>query len=360
MGVYMKGSFNTVPVVSSAKHNRAWLIGVTLFFIAVVIGLFWAKWNPYYHKAFVAAHDHAIGASSISGDGQTAPSPSWKAAWDFSIGYFQSIWKAYLVAIILSSLVQVALPKDWIRRVVGKTSYGSTVLAGLCALPGMMCTCCAAPLVVGMRKQSGSVSAAVAFWWGNTVLNPAVLIFMFFTLGWKFTLLRFIFGTILVFGVSYLAGRVAKNSDIQPFVDSQEPLPQGNLGRRWFKSIGGMLFATVPIYILSVLVLGAFRAWLFPAVGAEWGNSLLIVLLFTVVGTLFVIPTAGEIPIIQTFMNFGLGGGPAAVLAIVLPAISLPSALMVRKALSWRVVGFLGLSVAVLGVVAGGIGTLLL
>jgi len=357
----MKESLNTVSAVPTAKYNRAWLIGVLLFFIVVVIGLFWAKWNPYYHKAFIAAHDHAIGSSSISGEDQTAPSPSWKASWDFSIGYFQSIWKAYLVAIILSSLVQVALPKDWIRRILGKTSYGSTVLAGLCALPGMMCTCCAAPLVVGMRKQSSSVSATVAFWLGNTALNPAVLIFMIFTLGWKFTLLRLIFGIIIVFGVSYLAGRIAvKNSDIQPFVDSSEQIPQAGFGRRWVKSIGSILFATVPLYILSVFVLGAFRAWLFPTIGADWGNSLLIVLLFAVVGTLFVIPTAGEIPIIQTFINFGLGGGPAAVLAIVLPVISLPSALMVRKALSWRVLGFLGLSVAVLGVVAGGIGTLFL
>ncbi|GGE26298.1 hypothetical protein GCM10011391_00810 [Pullulanibacillus camelliae] len=359
----MKEPLNTLSAGPTLRHNKAWLIGVVIFFIAVIMGLFWAKWNPYYHKAFIAAHDHVIGSSSISGDGQAAPNPSWKASWDFSVGYFQSIWKAYLVAIILASLVQVALPKDWIRRVLGKTSYGSTVIAGLSALPGMMCTCCTAPLVVGMRKQSSSVSAAVAFWFGNTALNPAVLIFMFFTLGWKFTLLRLIFGLILVFGVSYLAGRVAvKNMDVQQFVDNieQGATPQGNFGLRWLKSIGGILLVTIPVYILSVFVLGAFRAWLFPTIGPEWGNSLLIVLLFAIVGTLFVIPTSGEIPIIQTFMNFGLGGGPAAVLAIVLPVISLPSALMVRKALSWRVLGFLGLSVAVLGVIAGGMGAIFL
>jgi len=83
---------------------------------------------------------------------------------------------------------------------------------------------------------------------------------------------------------------------------------------------------------------------------------LLLMLLFAIVGTLFVIPTAAEIPIIQTLMSFGLGTGPAAVLAIVLPVISLPSALMVQRALPWRVLTFMGAGVAVLGFFAGLIG----
>ncbi|GGH84347.1 uncharacterized membrane protein YraQ (UPF0718 family) [Pullulanibacillus pueri] len=348
---------------SPLKARKSFIVGGVIFIVVALIGLYWAKWNPYFHKAFIAAHDHAIGSSSISGEKVSAPAPSWHAAWDFTVNYFNSIWKAYLVAIILASLVQVALPKDWIRRVLGKTTYGSTVIAGLSALPGMMCTCCTAPLVVGMRKQSSSVSAAVAFWFGNTALNPAVLVFMFFVLGWKFTLLRLIFGVVLVFGISYLAGRFArKDTNVTEMIDKVEESfqkPKGNLAFRWLKSLGAILIATVPAYVLSVIVLGAFRAWLFPEAGIEWGNSLFLILLFAIVGTLFVIPTSGEIPIIQTFMNFGLSSGPAAVLAIVLPVISLPSALMVRKALSWRVLGFLGLSVAILGIIAGLIGSLI-
>lgn len=70
------------------------------------------------------------------------------------------------------------------------------------------------------------------------------------------------------------------------------------------------------------------------------------------------IPTAAEIPITQTFMSFGLGGGVAAALMITFPVISLPSVLMVRRALSWRVLSFLGVGVVVIGVAAGWIGIL--
>jgi uncharacterized protein len=342
-----------------AKSHTHLIAGCILFVVAAIIGLFWAKWNPYFHKVFIAASEHNIGASIVSGDKVTAAPPSIATAWSYSLTYFNSIWKAFLVSIILASLVQVALPANWIRRVLGKTSFGSTMIAGLSALPGMMCTCCTAPLVVGLRKQKSSVGAASAFWLGNPALNPAVLIFMFFILGWKFTLLRLVFGAIIVFGLTYLAGRYSGGqADVAKIVEQVEKVPEekGNYALRWLKSVGILALTTIPAYLLSVFVLGGLRAWIFPAVGVEWGNSILMMIFFAIVGTLFVIPTAGEIPIIQTLMAFGLASGPAAVLAIVLPVISLPSALMVRRALSWRVLTFLGAGVMILGFCAGLIG----
>jgi hypothetical protein len=68
---------------------------------------------------------------------------------------------------------------------------------------------------------------------------------------------------------------------------------------------------------------------------------------------LFVIPTAAEIPIVQTLMSFGLGAGPAAALVLTLPAVSLPSLLMVRKAFPARVLVFVAAAVVVVGIVGG-------
>ncbi|TCP20650.1 hypothetical protein EV207_15116 [Scopulibacillus darangshiensis] len=352
-----------LPASTVVKNNKRWIVGSIIFLIAAAIGLFLVKWHPYFYKVIKSATEHSIGSSIVSGDKASAPEPSWTAAWNYSVVYFKSIWQAFVVAIILSSLVQVLVPTDWIHRLIGKTTYGSTLIAGFSALPGMMCTCCAAPLVVGLRKQQSTVAAAVAFWFGNTALNPAVLIFMFFILGWKFTLLRLLFGIVLVFGVSYMAGRFSKETaDPKPIVEKAKTAQdaKGNFLIRWLKSIGAIALATIPAYLISVFALGAFRAWLFPMVGDQLTGGILAIIAFAIAGTLFVIPTAAEIPIIQTFMSFGLGAGPAAALAITLPVISLPSALMVRRALSWRVLVFLGALVSLLGIIAGLIGTILI
>ncbi len=181
----------------------------------------------------------------------------------------------------------------------------------------MMCTCCAAPIASGLRKRNVSVGAALAFWLGNPLLNPATLIFMAFVLSWKFMLMRIVFGILLTFGVSYFANRFAGEAKVP---ESMAALPEDKGDQapflvRWLKSLGMMLVSVVPAYLIAVLLLGAFQSTMFPV----WvGGGIAAVIVFAVVGTLFVIPTAAEIPIIQSFLALGMGTGPAAALLVTL------------------------------------------
>jgi uncharacterized membrane protein YraQ (UPF0718 family) len=54
--------------------------------------------------------------------------------------------------------------------------------------------------------------------------------------------------------------------------------------------------------------------------------GLLIVVLAAIVGTLVVIPTAGEIPILQGLALLGASSGTLGALLITLPAVSAPGA----------------------------------
>jgi hypothetical protein len=68
---------------------------------------------------------------------------------------------------------------------------------------------------------------------------------------------------------------------------------------------------------------------------------------------LFVIPTAGEVPIVQAMLALGVGAGPAAAVMMTLPPISLPSLAMTGRVLSVRVLGVISLAVFVMGIAAG-------
>jgi len=189
---------------------------------------------------------------------------------------------------------------------------------------------------------------------------------MTFVLSWKYTVLRVVFGIILVFGVSHLANRFARHEEITSSVDALagSKLPKvsqdGPFLVNWLMNVWRFAVALLPVYFVSVLVLGALRAWLFPAISPAASHSILAIVGFALAGTLFVIPTAGEIPIVQTLRHFGFGTGPAAALLVTLPVISIPSILMVRSVFSWRVLGFITASVMVLGIVAGVIGSFVL
>jgi len=153
-----------------------------LFFAIAVAGLAYVKWLPYWDRAFVAASSHSIGQSILMGKAAQAPAASWDAALAYALAYGKAIWKAMALGLLLGSGAQALLPADWVRRLLGKAPFGSAVAGGLLALPGMMCTCCAAPVVVGLRRQAASAGGAIAFWLGNSVLNPATLVFMGFVL----------------------------------------------------------------------------------------------------------------------------------------------------------------------------------
>jgi len=331
-----------------------------LFVLVAVAGLYYVKWSPYYLKSFLAADKHSIGASILD-DNHGAPIT---AALSYAKVYFLAIWKAALLAVILGSLLQVLIPRDWLLRLFGRAGFGSILRGGLFALPGMMCSCCAAPLVAGMRRQQVSVGAALAFWIANPVLNPATLVFMGFVLGWGFTALRLVAGLVLVLGVSLIAQRISGPEEIpepaqEAVAEASSPDSQNFLGR-WTRSLWQLFWSTIPVYVLAVLALGAARVWLFPHVDGAMGNSLLWLVPLAIAGTLFVIPTAAEIPIVQTMLALGLGMAPAVALLMTLPSISLPSLLMLRKDFDAKVLVAVALLTMLIGVISGLAGALLL
>ncbi len=347
---------------SASRGSSAWLKPL-LFVLVAAIGLYYVKWSPYYLKSFVAADKHSIGGSILA----NAPTAPWSAALEYATVYFLAIWKAAVLGVLLGSLVQVLVPRDWLLRVFGRAGLGSTLRGGLFALPGMMCSCCAAPVVAGMRRQQVSVGAALAFWIANPVLNPATLVFMGFVLGWDFAVLRLLAGVLLVVGVSLIAQRVAQTETLpQAALDAvaaaeYEPMDDGrHFLVRWGSKLWQLFWTTAPVYIVVVLALGAARVWLFPQVDASMGNSLLWMVALAVVGTLFVIPTAAEIPIVQSMLSLGMGVGPAVALLMTLPSISLPSLLMLRTSFTPRVLMTVTLLTMLVGAVSGLVAVVLL
>lgn len=344
------------PVMQSQQRSlitKKHVLYAIVFALVFIVGVWYVKWNPYYHKAFIAASKHSIGASILSGQSALPPAPSWAAAWGYSLAYFKAVWQAVILGLLLGSLVQVLLPQNWIQRVFGRIGLKSTVLAGVAGIPSMMCTCCAAPVVVGLRQRKASVGAGVAYWLGNPVLNPATIIFMGFVLSWKLAFIRIVAGIIMVFGIGYLANKIGaeQNSTIDMPVDDE--VPGGKLFKRWLRALWPLVRDTIPAYFIVVVVLGAVRAWLFPAIDPAWANSFLAVVGFAIAGTIFIIPTAAEIPIVQSLFSFGLGIGPGVALLLTLPAVSLPSLIMVKRVFPLRVLVGVAALVALAGILAG-------
>lgn len=344
----------SMPGNTSAKFRPR--TGPVALFLAIAgLGVFYAKWYPYFFKAFTAASTHTLGMSFVIGAHGHPPSVGIAAAFSFVVAYFKAVWVALAVGILMGAGVQTLLPASWLYRVLGQVSARSRFLAIAASVPSMMCTCCSAPIVTGMKTSNLSTGAALGYWLGNPVLNPATIVFMGFVLGWNWALLRIVMGLVLVVGAAWIGDRWMSPDRGGMAPEFPVDLPgdgRATLGR-FAAAVGRLVVGLVPEYIVIVAILGAVRVWIFPAVSPAVAHSLWLVVVMAIFGTLFVIPTAGEIPIVQTLLGSGLGLASAGALMLTLPAISLPSMAMVSTRLGRREVVFVAGLVAFAGIVTG-------
>jgi uncharacterized membrane protein YraQ (UPF0718 family) len=181
--------------------------------------------------------------------------------------------------------------------------------------------------------------AASGAWSGSSILAP-----------WQWTVTRLVVGLLIVVAGSALVARLVEGRRAQDRPDASrltdavaKDVSAESVGREWLagspKRFGTALLrlsvVLVPEYLIMVLLIGAFRGWLFP-IGTTLGSGVVVVLLAAVVGTLLVIPTAGEIPILQGLALAGVALGPIGALLVTLPAVSLPGIAMVGRVLGWR------------------------
>lgn len=354
----------------SPVPRRAVVVGVLAFAAITAAGESYAKWWPYGHKVAAVLSTHAIkGTSILASAGAPGAAPSWHDAWHFAVTYGHSVWVALVAAVLIGAGVEVLVPRGTLARGLGAAEGPRSSLAGgLLALPCLMCTCCAAPITISLRRSDAPVSGALSYWLANPLLNPVVLVALAVVLPWQYLAVRVLVGSLLVFAVAPLAVRLTGRLTTPPpagFAEAPSPAAAAlgpavrttrrpTLGR-YVKAVARLAAFILPEYFVVVLALGALRGWLLPLgqAATSWGFGAAVVA--AVAGTLLVIPTAAEIPIILGLVAIGMPAVVTGSLVVALPALSLPSVAMVGRSLSWRVTTAMLAAVTVAALSAGGL-----
>lgn len=313
-----------------------------LFAVVLVAGLMIAKWLPYGHRAASLSVTHQWPGGSSGPQPSTGRSPSLAAGWEFLVSYGKAVWLALVAAVAVAAAIEALLPRRWLLRGLGHGPWAGALFA----LPCMMCTCCTAPIVTSLRRTGATVPSAVAYWLGNPVLNPAVLVFLALVGPWQWAVTRVSAGIALVLGAAFAVFRFVKDRD--PVTAGEPVTDSGGAGARLLRALTRFSLLLVPEYAVVVFAVGALRPWLFPLSADRTTTVAAGLVIATVLGLLMVIPTGGEIPIVLGLNAAGASPAIIGVLLITLPAVSLPSMIMVGRALTWRattaVAGFAGIA----------------
>jgi uncharacterized membrane protein YraQ (UPF0718 family) len=313
-----------------ADAGRRATLAVLAFAALAVTALAWAKWLPYAERLGTLSPGRYPGSPIFD---QTGGTPSASGAWDFTKTYFVAVWKALVAALLLSAALAALFPPRSVARALSGRGLAGAARGGLLALPGMMCTCCSAPLAVTLRREGAPAASVLAFWLANPLLNPAVIAFLALVLPWEYALTRVVIGVAVI---ALVAAWASGRDDVAPAPAGRSPAVR-----------------LVPAYVVVVFGVGLLAPWLFPFGHDLAGHPALAVLAAAGLGTLVVIPTGAEIPILLGLSAAGFGSGVLGALLITLPAVSVPSLLMVRRAFGPSVVVAVVAAVAAAGLAGG-------
>lgn len=318
-----------------------------------------------------AASAGRIGASWLEAFGASG----WIRPPALAASYLLTVWHATLLGVLLAGLALTILPR-YLRSLFERTGVGGSLFGAAFALPQPFCSCCAAVISPSLARRGASNYFLLAFVVGSPMLNITAIVLAALLLPAPYAIARIAAGVILTVPVTYAVVKIADRWSVAR--EQSGPSKTGTWmtrslnaycrvfhvdkmveGRRmdaptafvstWLAISGRIALLLVP----SLVLLSMATAAIVQVLPDAYGNNGLSVALTALVGTLMMVSTWSEIPVSQQLIETGFTG-PAAVLLVVLPPVSLPSLLLVGSALGkFRVVALLGAAVMSLGIVAG-------
>jgi uncharacterized protein len=335
----------------TTSRRTALLAGIAALVLAAAL-LTWSKYLPYSVTVPDVLRSSDPGASILEVGGSAASSPSLAAGWSFTVAYFGGVWRALVAGLVVAAAVQVLLPRSWLRCALGSPGARSGGLRGsLAGVLTLMCSCCAAPVAVALRRARTGLPAAVGFWLGNPALNPVVVVLFLAVLPWQWAALRLVAGVAVVAAGIALA-RLEERTSTEVGAAPPDVAASGPLVVLYARTLAGLAVRLLPEFLAVAFVLGVFRSELFP-LGESSGGTVVLVVALVIAGLLLPVPTGAEVAVVAGLLAAGLPVAAAAALAVTLPVLSLPSLMMVRHAFPRRLIVRLASVAAGVGVLAG-------
>ena len=244
-----------------------------------------------------------------------------------------------------------------------------------------VCSCTVLPLFGGIYKRGAGIGPAVAFLYSGPAINVLAIVYTAKLLGYDLGAARAIGAMVFAVGIGLIMAFIYRKEESQKDSQAfamlaadpggkslwQQVIFLGTLvgilvfaaSRNWIAT--GILLAVLAVILWRWFTRGELAQWMretlhFVRLIAPWllvgvfaagiikivvpesvvtsyvgSNSLLANFIASFLGALMYFATLTEVPIIRSFMDLGMGKGPALSLLLAGPALSLPSMLVLRS-----------------------------
>ena len=230
------------------------------------------------------------------------------------------------------------------------------------------CSCSSVPLFIGFVKGGIPLGVTLTFLIASPLVSEVAVAMFLGSFGLKVTLVYIISGTIL----SMIAGYILSKMHLEPYLSDwvkQSQQQSTAQSEQWdaehtpfFKRLPAItrdswgIVRGVLIYILIGIGIGATMHGYVPErffeqyLSAEswWGVPLAVILAVPMYAN-----AAGIVPIVEVFVAKGIPIGTAIAFMMAIIGLSIPEATMLKKVMTWRLIGIFFGVVTLLIIISG-------
>ena len=268
--------------------------------------------------------------------------------------------------IFIISYIQSFFPPERSKRILGRFhGIGANIIGALLGTVTPFCSCSSIPIFMGFTSAGLSLGVTFSFLISSPMVDLGSLVLLMSILGLKIALAYVVFGLVIAVLGGTLIEKLHMEDQIEDFIrnaNSSVDIEAPNLTVRdrlvYAKDQVVTTFRKVFPYILIGVGIGAvIHNW----IPAAWVETILGsrnpfgVVLATLVGVPMYADIFGTIPVAEAILGKGALLGTILSFMMAVTTLSLPSLIMLRKAVKPRLLGTF-IAICILGIILVGYG----
>ena len=265
--------------------------------------------------------------------------------------------------ILVISYIQSYFPPERSRRILGCFhGIGANIVGALLGTVTPFCSCSSIPLFIGFTSAGLPLGVTFSFLISSPMVDLGSLVLLMSIFGWKVAVVYVVLGLIVAVVGGSLIERLRLEDQVEGYIRNGNALgvPQNELRfKDRLKYAWEQVVSTarkVFPYVLAGVGIGAVihnwipEGWVVTALG---GNNPFGVLIATIVSVPMYADIFGTIPIAEALLAKGALLGVVLSFMMAVTTLSLPSLIMLRKAVKPKLLGTF-IAICVVGIIAVG------
>ena len=265
--------------------------------------------------------------------------------------------------ILIISYIQSYFPPERTRRILGRFhGLWANTIAALLGTVTPFCSCSSIPLFIGFTSAGLSLGVTFSFLISSPMVDLGSLVLLTSIFGWKVAVIYVVLGLVIAVAGGTLIEKLHLENQVEEYIRNGRPLevPQEELHfrdrlRYAWEQVKATAKKVAPYVLIGVAIGAIIHNWIPETfiVSLLGGSNPFGVILATAAGIPMYADIFGTIPIAEALLAKGALLGVVLSFMMAVTTLSLPSMIMLRKAVKPKLLGIF-IAICTVGIIVVG------